>query len=812
MWGHILNRLLPLWRETKWGIPNFYDTLGDLVPELTNMQRASVRQEIWEYWLIPEHHYSVPWKFLPEELFSVAWHKLENIREDDIGRFVEHIVPYIPYEMLPSIEIKLETLVRNTYAQQRLPRIKAALIHRNLHLSQIERKNAYLKLVREYIDRSQLTDLLKCIPQELTLQIWMLKLTDYRNFRLNNERRRNYGPYRIEETLYLLIDRMPAEDVSEAIDCLLDEVFIEDTLYASSLDPKATSELCGALVKCLSAMEQKRIAEKIVKKVEVITQHELENQSEENNKYVFPTLYGYFIALLDVNIQEDYWKLFFEFTASLQNRLHQALCIVEHLEHYPVDQRLTKWHEAWQIVNEKPASHHGWILKRVIASVPLAFGEQKFIDKTLALDLAQKVLQLEDYQLSDYKFDKTWFGFALMAQAFDSNTAQLVYKKFISRRVDPIMACALMPFLTPEQIDTLLVYQKDFTGVMYFLDERLRHSLALVIAQWSGSISSLVWSRSLDSIEQFISDSPDRYHPDYFMVWLRLIAQAIPNYDVVAAWKHLLDHRGAFWFNAWQELGAILIEHLQPVSDEEAIRVIWRDIQDIGKDTATLQSAIAPKLPTDIVSKMRTQFTSAPLPPKDVFICSLPTYIFYGGGPQINSFFEYDRWWKQQNGRTSNKINRFAELVIWLIAIVNFLLYPVVYLYMAFSKITEPVHRYLLLGIMILLFPILLVFSIVEQTSYRVSRFITTPFGLMQSLVRGVKEMVAPVVEIVKVHQLPKAISEHRFADLLSKADLSDFASARPLLQRIGGSKLRYAAHRAYHDALEWWADATIEK
>jgi hypothetical protein len=46
----------------------------------------------------------------------------------------------------------------------------------------------------------------------------------------------------------------------------------------------------------------------------------------------------------------------------------------------------------------------------------------------------------------------------------------------------------------------------------------------------------------------------------------------------------------------------------------------------------------------------------------------------------------------------------------------------------------------------------------------------------------------------------------------LRKADLSDFASARPLLQRVGGGKLRYTAHRAYQDAIEWWAGATIEK
>lgn len=814
MWDDILQILLSWWSRYPQYNYNFSLAFDALVPELSDAQRNRIPREIWETRLTPENHHRLPWKYLPKDLFSLAWDRLKGIREETIPTLIEDFVRYAPDHMISIIEPDVEKLSDNSYSSDCLPRIKAMLIRRNLHLSQNERNDAYLELVHKYIDRYQLTDLLKYIPQELTLQIWVLKLTDYRDFRLNDERRKNYGPYRIEETSYLLIDQMPLEDVSKAIDRLLDEVFRDDTLYNSCLDPKITSELCNALLRCLPKKDKEQKSKAIVERTEIEARHEIESQSEGHYRALNLSLLGYLISFLEPIVQEDHWENYFNLVTSIKSYSGQISRIIGHLERYPTHQRLTKWHEAWQLfkLNNDANDLYG-ALSYVFEGIPVIFGETYLKDKELARDLANAVLSQKHFFASGNEFSRTWLGLAQIIPLLDRDITQALYVRLTSRNtISPFLACAFMPFLSPEQIDNLLVYdQQRYTNVMYYLNKKFLYPLRHVIAQWSGSTAALVWSRSFDVIEQFISEQPGSYHPDLFMVWLRLIAEAVPNYDVVAAWKHLLDHRDAFWFNAWQDLGAILIENLHPISNEEAIRIIWRDIQEIEENTETLQSAIAPKIPTDIVSTLRTQFTNAPLPPNDVFVCSLPTYIYYGGGPQTNRFFEYNRWWTQQNGKTSSKVSKFTKLLLWFIAIINSLLYPIVYLYMTLSKITKPIHQYVSLGIYVLFFPILLVFIILDQLSYR-SRFIISPFRFTLFQKRRIKGLMEPVLEIVKVHQLPKSTSKQRFVDLLNKGDFSDFASARPLLQRIGGKNLRYTAHQAYQGAVKWWANATIDK
>ena len=808
MWGHILNQLLPLWRESKWGIPSFYYTLGDLMPELTNIQRASIGRQIWEYWLIPDHHYSVPWKFLPEELFSVAWQKLENIREEGIGRFVEHIVPYIPDEMLPIIENKLSALAETVYSQDSLPRIKATLIRRNHRLSQDERTTAYLELVHEYIDRYRLTDLVKYIPQELTLRIWVLKLADYRDFRLNDERRRkNYGHYGIEKTLYLLIDRMPVEDVAEAIDCLLAEVVREDTLYTSYLDPKTTSDLCATLLSRLPSEDKRQKAKVIVEKAEIETQQEIESQMEKEYRGLNLSLLGYLITLLDTDMQIDYWARFFKLVASIKNRTRQALHIVGHLEHYPADQRLLKWQEAWQVVKAgRDIDYYSWGLESVIAGIPIVFGEGRLKDNELAMELAQATLKHEQPFMYGDRFARGWFGLAQIVLALNYDTAQALFSKFASRSVNPVLSCAFMPFLSSDQIDNLLIYRGEGAeGAMYHLYEEFLKPLSRVMAQWSGSVAVTVWNRSLDNIEQIISDRPHTYHPDFYMVWLRLLATAMPNYDVIAAWKHLLDHREVFWFNAWQELGAILIERLQPVEEDwEAIRIIWRDIQGLGEGTAALQSAIAPKLPTDILNTLRASVQEAKQLPTDIFICSLSTYIYHGG-TAIKSNLEFGRRFPSLAG-TSVKISRVAKLALWAIAALNILLYPLVYLYVVLFDLTKPIHKPVLLVVALVTFPLWFLFSVLGQIIPLILRATSLSFWFLRSSLRDFKGTLNPISEIVNIHRLSKSDANERFIHLLNQGSLADFASNRPLLQRIGGQKLRYVAHRAYQHAIEWWA------
>jgi hypothetical protein len=805
MWDEILQTLLSWWGRHPQYPYGFSLAFDALIPELSDAQRARIPREIWETRLTQEHHYRLPWKYLPQDLFNVAWKSLQGIREDDVPSLIEHFVRYAPDHIIPMIEPEVEKLSGNRYSGDRLPRLKTMLIRRNLRLSKAERDAAYIDLVRQYINRYQLSDLLDYIPQELMLQVWWLKLTDFRDSRLNKERKSSHGPYRVEETLRSLIPRLPVSAISQALDSLLEEVLQENTLWESSLDPKTTSELSKDLLRRLPETQQNHKTRELAEKVEKRIHHILDHRPEQYYGS-FPSLYGYLIRFVDSDFQDKYWRTFFEFTTLLPNHPRQASVIVEHLEHYPVAYRLEKWGEALQIVKENPQDAE-WVLNGIIGAIPLVFGEQPFPDQVIASDIAHLLLNT-GFVVSEYGFDEdAWFGLALLIQAFKPDIVELLFEKYKSRRIKRVAACAFMTFLAPEQIDQLLVHRREGAeGAMYMYHPDKGHllQLSLIVERWTNSTALVVWKRSLDKLEQYVSEHESNYHPDFFINWFQVLAATMPHYDVVAAWMKLLDHRKVFWFDAWEGLGAILIENLQPVSDEEAIRIIWRDIQEMGKDTVTLQSAIAPKLPTDIVNKLRDHFTTASLPPNDVFVCSLPMYIYYG------------YLWTQQNGRTSNKISKFSKLLLWLIAIINSLLYPVVYLYMTLSKITKPVHRYISTVTFILLFPLLLVFSAVEQVSYRVSRlrFVSSPFWLMRSLVRGTKGRIEPVLvlEIVKAHQLPKSISEQCFEELLRKADLSDFASARPLLQRVGGGKLRYTAHRAYQDAIEWWAGATIEK
>ena len=131
MWDEILQMLLSSWSRYPQYNYNFSLAFDLLVPELSAAQRARIPNEIWETRLTPGNHYRLSWKYLPEDLFSLAWDRLKGIREDDIPSLIEHFVCYAPDNMISIIEPEVEKLYNNSYSTDRLQCIIAMLFRRN---------------------------------------------------------------------------------------------------------------------------------------------------------------------------------------------------------------------------------------------------------------------------------------------------------------------------------------------------------------------------------------------------------------------------------------------------------------------------------------------------------------------------------------------------------------------------------------------------------------------------------------------------------------------------------------------------------
>jgi hypothetical protein len=736
----------------------------------------------WEdnpYYEFLENVLEVLMPYVPPEHIYDAWERAKLHNESFVAEWSMVTVASSDHfldDLIPELQRKMASMGRARYCAEFLVAFQLPPGEQEKVLLE-----TWLAVVKENTSEREMKWLTTRLPKEVAWQAWEEIPSLLQSWTPS------IGNVRLTS---VLASRIPSTNVPEAcLDCFQ----FTSNKWHFSLDLRA--ETIKTLIERLPLEQQKRQWDKVIEDA-------LEKHLPPDKIYGSSDRRTHFAITITMHMpdvwRQDKWLIILPHLRAMQDSEQKAALLTHIVPELSVQNRAQLWLETWSLA-ATTGRYHQWAQQSLLGYLPQIYrhniASEEFVTQLASIYHDTEAFIGESYP--DFYHSDVQAGFALLLLHAPQSFALKVWEKTkqaYQTSHHQYLWMPILPYLSSEQQKQVL---PKMLGNYYGSVPEIGTYL---INQWPEEIIKKAWEILCTTTGNVENNQHNVYlgYPNF----AHALIPYLPESYRLTAWQLASKRITPKYWDNWPEMCETVLRSLP----DEDVPKAWDDLLEIERKNPRflfsyqLKRALAPRLPDERLGTLVQVPQGNKLFSETIFTCSLAQYLQQGGlwGDNRHKEVEVDlreKWFIYSS---------VFHVLLLLWSYLAYLFVPLLYSISLFLPGLKKIPGLKKVG-RFLQFLRFALFLLTPRKLRVVWNVIGWPFAAFGSL-------LSTYQEIVSYSALPKSQASAELEKiLLSEGGVTaKLIKARPLIQRVGGAKLRQAAGIAYSDAQTWWKDVFI--